>query len=360
MRTISTSTDSDGASDGRFARIFRHGVIDMVFCIGAMILLLALPSTESSPPGEDVDPSVRFRPLHAPSPKTEKMLEAMKTFKEQWEADQVKGISRTTKEMLKKLSPAGDTFFMRYPSQLGDFPAEHPEILRMFQYARISNNYETRKKLLLEIAEDRELPEMIRYRAYVGVSRSAFREGSRAVEDQGRYAREALDLFPSDERAMPWLSDAYYLLALDADAMGRRRHAIGNLLKSLELDDSCLEAHWRLVRLLAGEFVEYSRIPPARLMNMTTWMLKSLQSITELTKNKKDFHQLADNLRPRSHSPFIAFAVGYCYLQAGDLNGAGRFLSDVAGLRSGNAALREIILKSRELMKSNALKAPTD
>lgn len=262
------------------------------------------------------------------------------------------GISNATRGRLERLVPAGDTFFMRYPGFLSNQMAANPETVRLFQMARLVNEYEETKKLLENAGERSNSDVLLKYRACTGISRAAFRSSHpQAVKDRCEYARRAMDLYENDQTGHPWLSDALFLMAMCLHDSRRNDRALDLLQKCLMLDESYLEAHWLMVKLLSIKFTSATVISSQFAYRHLGLLLKSLESITQLTRNQRDFHQLADRLRRFASSPYIRFVIGYCYLQAGDSDKSGNLFQELKDYPAENEAMYLIKKKSTALLQ---------
>jgi len=267
----------------------------------------------------------------------------------------VKGLSDKTKEVRDNLIPAGDMYFMRWANgEFEDFIQNHPKILKYFQAAHIASDYIKKRKILLDISKMPDASLLVKYRAYIGISRNAFRfdRGNKtAIEEGCKFARKALQLYNVPGNKSPWLSDAYYLLARCAYEGERdRKKAIELLDLCLKRDESFLEAQQMLLTLLAENFVIAPPKDTRQLLKNTLWLIRAAKSVTELTRNINDFIQLADQLAPMAYSPYVALVTGFCYLEAGDFKQARDILSQIDEGEPENDAMKEILKVKKDLM----------
>lgn len=255
-----------------------------------------------------------------------------------------KGVSEKTKGGMDQIKPAGDNYFMRHPGVLADFMIKRPDIVRAFQFARISNDYIQLKKRLLALSEREDLPPLIRYRAFIGLGRAAFRVNRH--EETRYFAEKALELYAKS--SSPWLSDAHYLLSLSDEAGRYNFGALEHIQKALELDESFIEAHWANVRLLASALgPRHGKMGREQRLSLLDRLLTSLVAITQLTQNRRDFFELAQELQSRGQSAYIDFAAGFCFFHVGDYFQAKQNFKRVVALDPNDPALGLVIQKSR-------------
>lgn len=253
-----------------------------------------------------------------------------------------KGVSGKTKGSMDHIKPAGDNYFMRHPGMLADFMQKRPDIVRVFQFARMSNDYTHMKNRLLALSERNDLPRLIRYRAFIGLGRAAFRVHRQA--EPRYFAEKGLELYSGS--SLPWLSDAYYLLSLSDEAERYGSGALTHIRKALELDESFIEAHWVNVRLSASA-LGLRNMGREQRLSLLDRLLTSLVAITQLTRNRRDFFELAQELQSRGQSAYVDFAAGFCFFHAGDYLQAKQLLNRVAAIPPDDPALGLVVRKSR-------------
>ena len=273
-------------------------------------------------------------------------------WKKIWISDnRVHGLSKKEKELVAKsiLIPLGENYFMRYPNILGEFNENNQEIRRIFQLAALSNDYEHICKLLVDLAERKNIPDLVRYRAYIGLSFTTFRAmGKKGTDTVRGYIKRALDEKIEKEEAY---SDAYYLLGICEKFEGNITKALYYQKKAVNLDNSYLLAHWQLIKLISNKLVS-KYIKSDDRLDMTAMLLTSIQAIIDLTMRKNDFSRLANELLPISKlSPEVALAVGYCYHHAGEPEKCKNILKTIIEKSFNKKIDKEIDKRARYILK---------
>lgn len=258
-------------------------------------------------------------------------------LEEAWEQawvspDKVQGLSEKGRAMRPAVLPNGDSYFSRHSKGI-KVPAN---VERQFVLARISNNYIQVKKLLLDIAES-SLPPAVRARAYSGISEAAFRSGKAShAPDRALYARKSLEQLSA---GTPQRADALFLLAHVAKEEGRSTDALQYIDEAVKLDEHFLMAHSERVELAASLLANGVLSGEQRLF-LALSLLKSLETIVELTSEEKDFLSLANHLARSAHASEVGFAMGYCLYHAGEYKAASSYLHAAAQRQGGDTVTR--------------------
>ena len=280
-----------------------------------------------------------------------------KTWEKAWvEQDKIQGLSQKAKHIAPKSIPDGDTYFTRNPGSLGGWAINNPKLVKRFAMAHLTNDYEHRKQILLSIAEDSSIASFIQARAYTALSHSAFRSRIPAHKPERRiYAEMAYTMLPPDA---PQQSDALYLLAHCAIEEGDLRKAVSLLSEAVKLDELFLWAHNELV-LSASQLLSRQRSEaPCRKMTTTIALLKSIESIVELTTVPQDFLSLATRISRNAATLEARFATGYCLYQGGESAEAKVYFTSIIQSSRNDKIAQQLQQKSSQLLQR--LKCPEE
>ena len=219
-----------------------------------------------------------------------------------------------TDEALPRLD--GDTAFMRHPELTrSDAFGSRPELVRQFQAAEMANDSAVARDILRTIADDRGLPEVLRFRALIGMARASYRSGNLST---ARAELEQAGLILTEPP--PLLADLAYWEGLVAAAQGDLESAFGRFLAAIGQDPLFARAYrlavsagFDLLRYPAGR--ETERTPLATL----TDVVQAVDALEQLPAGRRYLIDLANELSEQGCSKVeCSLVLGLVWRVAGN------------------------------------------